>query len=73
MLAEELGEGRNRNVESIGAIVLFQASQLGLSADTIGLLVSLQGRLRVGIDAVDEGAEGSGLFVEEEATLLEKE
>jgi hypothetical protein len=58
MLLEELGKGRNGDVKGVGAIVLFQALQLGGTRNTPGGLELLELRLRLVVDVVDKGAKG---------------
>ncbi|GKT85998.1 hypothetical protein Ct61P_03848 [Colletotrichum tofieldiae] len=73
VLLEELGEGGNRDIEGVGAVVLLDPLQLVLGCNALGLLVASDLGLRLGIDVVGEGSEGLVLGVVDEASLLEME
>ena len=70
---EELGEGRDGDVERVGAIVLLQAVELRGGRDALGLLEGFELGLGLFIDLVRKGAERVGLGIVEESALLEEE
>lgn len=73
MLLEEFRECRNRDIEGVGAIVLFQSLQLCGIVDALGLLEGIDKRLRLGVNGIVEGGEGLLLRMVQEAALLKEE
>jgi hypothetical protein len=73
MLLEELGEGRDRDIEGIRAIVLLEALQLLSRLDTARLLEVADKRFRVGVKDVRQRGKRTRLGVVEETALLEEE
>jgi hypothetical protein len=73
MLLEELGEGRNGDIERVGAIVLLDSLDLRRAGDAPGLLEPLNLGLGLGVDVVLERVERLPLRIVEKAALLEEE
>lgn len=73
MLLEELSEGRDRNIEGIGSVMLLDSRYLGLLLQTAGGLEMANAGLWLDIDVILECTEGVQFGVVEEATLLEEE
>lgn len=73
MLFEEFCKCRDRDIESVCAIMLLDTGQLGLLVDTLGGLELANGRLRLTIDGIGEGLKGLGIRIIEETAFLEQE
>lgn len=73
MFLEQLGEGRDRNIERVVAIVLLDPIYFGGRSETLGLLEGLELGLGFGVEGVGERGEGALLSIVEEAALLEQE
>lgn len=73
MLFEQLRESRNRDIEGVGAIVLFQSLQFCGACDALRVLEGLDGWLRLDVDGIVESGEALLLGMVQESALLEKE
>lgn len=72
MFSEEFSKGGNRNVKSVGAIVLLKSSKLSLRTDAIRLLKFLDLGLRLGVDLVGQRAKRLLRGIVEKTALLEQ-
>lgn len=73
MFLEEFCEGRNRDVEGVATIVLFQFLEFCGLCDAPRLLERLDGRLWFRVDGIVEGSEALLVGMVQESALLEEE
>ena len=73
MLAEQLGEGGDGDVESVRAVVLLDLIELALGRDAPRALELPDDRLGLRINGIVEGVEGLAGLIVEETALLEEE
>jgi hypothetical protein len=71
MFPEKFGEGGNRDIKGVGAIVLFEPRQFSLCSDASALLELVEEGFGFGVDFVGQGAEGLLDGIVEKAPLLE--